>query len=165
MEYRTLPCSGEKISVLGLGAGSLHNASASEIEETVSLAIDKGINYFDFIPSTAAPLPAIAKGIGKRRNEVFLQVHIGAEYTSGNYGWTTNVDLAKREFEARLELLDTDYADFGFIHCIDEDSDFDAVMNGGIWDYACEMKRQGVINASCFQHPYGWHCTSFPGNG
>lgn len=150
MEYRTLPCSGEKISVLGLGAGSLHNASASEIEETVSLAIDKGINYFDFIPSTAAPLPAIAKGIGRRRNEVFLQVHIGAEYTSGNYGWTTNVDLAKREFEARLELLGTDYADFGFIHCIDEDSDFDAVINGGIWDYACEMKRQGVIKHLAF---------------
>ena len=150
MEYRELPCSGEKISVLGLGAGSLHNASGKEIEETVALAIDKGINFFDFIPSTAMPLPHIARGIGKRRNEVFMQVHIGAEYTSGNYGWTTNADLAKREFENRLKLLDTDYADFGFIHCIDEDSDFDAVMNGGIWEYACEMKRQGIIKHLAF---------------
>ena len=42
-------------------------------------------------------------------------------------------------------MLDTDYADFGFIHCIDEDADFDKVMNGGIWDYALKMKQEGAI--------------------
>lgn len=145
MLYRTLPHGDESISVIGLGLGGLHNASEEEIEETVTAALDAGVNHIDFIPSNDEPFAAVARAIAGRRAEVRFQVHIGAEYTSGSYGWTTNADLAKREFETRLRTLDTDYADFGFIHCIDEDSDFDAVMNGGIWEYACEMKRQGVI--------------------
>lgn len=145
MLYRTLPHGGEKISIVGLGLGSLHNASATEIEETVTAALDAGVNHIDFIPSTESVLAPVARAISPRRSDVHLQVHIGAEYSNGSYGWTTNADLAKQEFEARLSLLDTDYADFGFIHCIDEDADFDAVMTGGIWEYACEMKRQGVI--------------------
>ena len=145
MLYRTLPHGGENISVIGLGLGSLHNADEEEIEETVASALDAGVNHIDFIPSNDAPFAAVARAVADRRDEVRFQVHIGAEYTGGVYGWTTNADLAKREFEARLRALDTDYADFGFIHCIDENSDFDAVMNGGIWKYACEMKQQGVI--------------------
>lgn len=150
MIYRTLPHGGEHISVIGLGSGGLHNASTEEVERTIGAALDAGINYFDFIPGTAAPYEGMCNVLRGRRRDVYLQVHIGAEYTSGNYGWTTDADLAKREFERRLASLDTDYADFGFIHCIDEDKDLDAVMTGGIWEYACEMKRRGVIRHLAF---------------
>lgn len=145
MIYRTLPHGGERISIIGLGLGSLHNATPDEAERTVEAALDAGINHIDFIPSVARVFEPVARAVARRRSDVRLQVHIGTEYRSGSYGWTTNADVAKREFEARLDTLGTDYADFGFIHCIDEDADFDAVVNRGIWDYACEMKRQGVI--------------------
>lgn len=150
MIYRTLPHGGERISVIGLGAGSLHNANTDEVERTVRAALDAGINYLDCIPSTAAPFEGLARALRGRRSGVYLQVHIGAEYTSGTYGWTTDATLAAREFERRLQTFDTDYADFGFIHCIDEDRDFDAVMRGGIWEYALEMRRQGVIRHLAF---------------
>lgn len=150
MEYRTLPHGGDRISVIGLGAGSLHNADAAEVERTVEAAIDAGVNHFDFIPSNARPFEAYARALSRHRADVHVQVHIGAEYTSGDYGWTTEAGLATAEFERRLELLGTDYADFGFIHCIDEDSDLDRVMNGGIWDYALGRKREGAIRHLAF---------------
>lgn len=150
MEYRSLPKTGEKISVLGLGMGSIHEASTQEIERTVLEAVDAGINIFDFIPSKASAFEGYARALKARRDKVMLQIHLGANYESGEYGWTTDVTIAKREFQSRLKTLNTDYADFGFIHCIDEEKDFDAIMNGGIWDYACRLKQEGVIRHLAF---------------
>lgn len=150
MEYRTLPRGGEQISVIGLGSAGIHNADAAEIERTYELAIDAGINHFDFIPSEAAPLETMGRVLGRHRDQVHVQVHIGALYESGVYGWTTEAAPAIAEFERRLRALGTDYADFGFIHCIDEDVDFDRVMNGGIWDYAQACKADGSIRHLAF---------------
>lgn len=145
MEYRTLPHGGEKISVIGLGMGSIHNAGVEGTERIVRAALDAGVNYFDFVPSKAVAFEGYARALKGQRDRAMLQIHIGADYSSGNYAWTTDPARSKAEFEARLALLDTDYADFGFIHCIDEDADFDRVMNGGIWDWALKAKQDGVI--------------------
>ena len=150
MLYRTLPHGGEHLSVLGLGSGGLHNASDYEIEATVEAAIEAGVNLFDFIPSRTSVLAPLGRALGRNRRRVHVQVHIGAEYTGEAYGWTTNGDLAKREFEARLRALGSDYADFGFIHCIDEEADLARVIEGGIWEFALEMRRQGVIRHLAF---------------
>ena len=125
MQYRTLPHGGEKISVIGLGMGSIHQASTVETERTVRAAIDAGVNYLDFVPSEAVAFEGSARALRGQRDKVMLQVHLGANYATGSYGFTTDPVTTRREFEKRLESLGTDYADFGFIQCIDEDSDFD----------------------------------------
>lgn len=145
MEYRILPHGEEKISVIGMGMGSIHNASTAEVKRTVDAAIDAGINHFDYIPSDARAFEGYVQALAAKRDKVRLQVHIGADYSSGKYGWTTKAKLAIAEFEKRLSDLRTDYADFGFIHCIDEESDLDKVMNGGIWDNAQSRKADGTI--------------------
>lgn len=151
MEYRTLPHGGERISIIGMGMGSIHNASTAETVETVHAALDAGINFFDFIPSEACAFEGYAKAFsGANRDRALFQVHIGADYSSGKYGWTTDAKVAIPQFEERLRTLGTDHADFGFIHCIDEESDFDKVMNGGIWDYAVRMKQEGAIRHLAF---------------
>lgn len=153
MIYRTLPHGGERLSVIGMGAGSLHNSSAKEIERTVDAAIDAGVNLFDYIPSNAAPLEPMARALHRHRADVNIQMHMGADYSSGSYGWTTNAKTAIREFENRLRTVGTDYADFGFIHCIDEDADLDHVLNGGIWEYALKRKADGTIrHLACSTH-------------
>ena len=48
-------------------------------------------------------------------------------------------------FESQLSMLHTDYADMGFVHCIDEMSDYEKIMSGGIWDYMKSLKENGVI--------------------
>lgn len=151
MEYRTLPHGGERISVIGIGMGSIHNAPTSEVVDAVHAALDAGVNLFDFIPSEASAFEGYAKAFsGGVREKAMFQVHLGADYSSGKYGWTTDARTAISQFEERLQTLGTDYADFGFIHCIDEDADFDKVMNGGIWDYALRMKKEGVIRHLAF---------------
>lgn len=45
----------------------------------------------------------------------------------------------------QLDLLKTDYIDFGFLHCIDDQEDLELVMSNGLWDYMKELKAQGVI--------------------
>ncbi len=150
MQYRTLPHGGVKISVIGMGMGYIHEASDDEIEETLRYAMDAGVNYFDFVPSQASPFPAYARAFAGQRERVYLQVHLGADYSSGKYAWTRDLSTIKREFESRLELLDTDFADFGFIHCMDDPADFESSMKNGLWDYALDLKRQGVIKHLSF---------------
>jgi len=145
MEYRMLPHGCERISIIGLGMGSIHNASEREIEDTVCFAIDQGVNFFDFVPSEEKPFVPYARAFRGNRDKVLLQVHLGADYSSGKYGWTRDAATVKREFRARLDLLETDYADFGFIHCMDEESDFNAMFENGIWDYALKLKERGDI--------------------
>lgn len=145
MEYRTLPHGGEKISIVGLGMGYVHSGGVAETERIVRAALDAGVNYFDFVPSKAVAFEGYARALKGQRERAMLQVHIGADYFSGEYGWTINPEKSIAEFEARLALLGTDYADFGFIHCIDEDADFDKVMNGPVWEWACRMHGEGVI--------------------
>lgn len=50
MEYRFLPHGGDKISVIGLGSGSI-TGTEQEIVDIINTAIEKGINYFDMAPS------------------------------------------------------------------------------------------------------------------
>lgn len=47
MDYRKLPHGEEEISVIGLGTSSIGAAGDKEIEAVMTLALEKGINYFD----------------------------------------------------------------------------------------------------------------------
>lgn len=145
MQYRTLPHGGEQISILGLGTSSIQFAEEKEIEETICLAIESGINYFDMASSEAKPFPCYGRALAGKRDKVYFQIHFGADYTSGTYGWTTNLETIKQSVDWQLSALQTDYIDFGFIHCIDEASDLRKVEKNGIIDYILELKKQGVI--------------------
>lgn len=145
MEYRKLPHGEEQISVIGLGTSSIGMAGEKEIEATMALAIENGINYFDMASADAAPFPAFGRVLSGRREKVYLQVHFGANYQGGKYGWTTDLDTVKRSIDWQLSALATDYIDFGFLHCIDEQADWQRVAKGGILDYLLQLKEQGIV--------------------
>ena len=144
MEYRTLPHGGERISVLGLGAGGL-TGTTEEMTAVIETAIENGINYFDMATSERAPFFAYAKAFEGRREQILTQMHFGAVYQSGSYGWTREFTEIKRQFTWQLKLLKTDYTDMGFVHCIDDREDLDEVMQGGLWAYMKAIKADGVI--------------------
>ena len=150
MEYRAIAHTGQKVSVIGLGMGSIHAASTNEIVRTIDCALDAGINLFDYIPSQACAFDGYAKAFRHKRDKALFQIHLGADYSSGSYGWTTNPKVSIKQFEQRLKSLGTDYADFGFMHCLDEDSDVDKVMSNGLWDHALRLKEEGVIRHLAF---------------
>jgi len=144
MEYRILPHGGEKISIIGLGSGSI-TGTEQEMTEIIDYAIENGVNYFDMAPSEQDPFYAYAKAFAGRREKVMTQMHFGAVYKDGKYGWTRNIDTIKEQFEWELKLLNTDYTDIGFIHCVDDKKDLIEVMDSGLWDYMKELKKQNVI--------------------
>lgn len=145
MQYRKLPHGDEQISVIGLGMGSIHEAGETGIEQTVRTAMEHGVNYFDMAASEGTPYPCYARAFAGRRKSVYLQMHFGAVYDGGKYGWTRELEAIQRTFSRQLELLDTDYTDMGYVHCIDEMDDFRKIMSGGIWDYMKGLHADGVI--------------------
>lgn len=146
IEYRQLPKGTEKLSSLGLGMGGIQNSSPEEIEQVVRLAVQNGINFFDLCAGGASVYEPFGKAIAEQRNKVYFQLHFGAVYNqNGEYGWSRDPDEIKRVFAWELSKLGTDYVDFGFLHCVDEQSDWDDIVSGGILDYVVSLKRSGVV--------------------
>lgn len=119
MEYRKLPHGDEWISVIGMGT------SVAGGHATI--------------------FPAFGKALAERRKEAMLQVHFGANYVTGEYGWTTHLDTVKKSIDRQIMNLKTDYIDFGFIHCIDEEADLITYEKNGVLDYIMDLKEQGVV--------------------
>lgn len=145
MEYRKLPHGEEKISIIGLGMGSIHESSEKEIEETIRIAIDNGVNFFDMVASEEKPYKAYRRAFLGQRDKVYLQMHLGASYNGGKYGWTRNLPEIKEEFNRKLNTLGIDYTDMGYIHCVDDMEDCKSVLSSGLMDYAKKLKSDGII--------------------
>ena len=145
MEYRILPHGGEKIGVIGMGSSVIGAQPEEEIIAAVRAAYESGVNYFDMAGGHAAIFAAYGKALQGIRDKVYLQIHFGADYTSGEYGWTTELDEIKKSVAWQLENLQTDYIDVGFIHCLDEEADLRTYEKNGILRYLQDLQRQGVV--------------------
>ena len=146
MEYRKLPHGDEQISVIGLGTSVVGEHSVQNVVETVTFALDSGVNYIDLAGGHAAIFPGIGEALAGRRKDAYLQLHFGADYTSGEYGWNPTLDGVKKSVAWQLEQLKTDYIDFGFMHCLDEVSDLKTYEKNGVLKFLLEMKEQGVVH-------------------
>ncbi len=147
MEYRKLPQGSERISTLGLGMGGIQNCSQDEIQSVIEQAIANGINFFDLCAGGKSVYEPFGRAIKGQRDKIYFQLHFGAVYKSnGEYSWSRNLKQIKDTFEWEMEMLGTDYVDFGFLHCIDEESDLDDIIKNGILDYVKELKAKGIVH-------------------
>ena len=51
----------------------------------------------------------------------------------------------KETFEYEMSVLNTDYIDFGFLHCIDQLEDLEQLMNNGTVEFVKNLKEKGII--------------------
>jgi hypothetical protein len=148
MEMRNLPHGGEneRFGVLGLGLGGIQRSKDAEIEQVVRTAVDWGINFFDLCAADQKVYAPFGRAIAGQRDKVFFQLHFGAVYDqTGEYGWSRDLNRIQETFDWELDTLGTDYADFGFLHCVDEDEDFDQLVSQGVLDYVQAQKRAGKV--------------------
>ena len=145
MEYRINRKTGDKISVLGMGTSYISEASEKDAVEALLFAHENGINYADLATAGVKTFGYYGKAFAGCRRDMYYQVHFGANYETGEYGWTTNLDKVKSQVEWMLGELKTDYVDYGFIHCLDSESDWQEYQENGVLDYLLEMKKQGVV--------------------
>ena len=145
MEYRINKRTKDRISVIGLGTSYISEIPQKEAVEALQLAYEKGINYADLATAGAKTFEYYGKAFGDVRKEMLYQIHFGANYETGQYGWTTNLDTVKKQLDWMLHNLRTDYVDSGFIHCLDAASDWQEYREQGVLDYLLDLKKQGIV--------------------
>lgn len=145
MQYRINRRTGDKISEIGLGSAYIYEAEKSEAIRALRTACEGGINYFDLAAGDGSAFPLYGEAFADVRRNVMYQIHFGADYSQGEYGWSLDLDTIKRSVEWQLRMLHTDYVDYGFIHCQDEQSDWVTYQRNGIYEYIKELQKQGVV--------------------
>ena len=103
------------------------------------------INYYDLAAGDGAAFSIFGEALSDVRDEVMYQIHFGADYSKGTYGWTLDLDTVKRSVDKQLKDLRTDYINYGFIHCQDESKDWEKYQKNGILQYLLDMRGQGVV--------------------
>ncbi len=145
MEYRINRRTGDRISALGFGTSYIAQSKEKEAVAALRHAFEGGVNYFDLATAEARTFSCFCKALADVRNEVFYQIHFGADYSAGTYGWTTDAEEIKRSIDWQLKTLQTDYIDYGFIHCLDEPDDWQEYRQNGALAFLMQLKEQGVV--------------------
>lgn len=145
MKYRVNKRTGDLISEIGIGSSYMFGAGMDEAVRALRLAVEGGINYFDLAAGDGTTFPIYGEALHDVRKNIFFQIHFGADYAKGTYGWSLNLDTIKRSMEKQLRELRTDYIDYGFIHCQDEISDWETYLKNGVYDYIRQLQKDGVV--------------------
>ena len=145
MNYRINRRTGDRISEIGIGSAYMFGAGIDEAVRALRLAVEGGINYFDLAAGDGAAFPIYGEALHDLRKGLYYQIHFGADYTAGTYGWSLDLDTIRRSVEKQLKELRTDYIDYGFIHCQDEASDWETYLKNGVYDYILSLKKAGVV--------------------
>ncbi len=146
MQYRIHPKTKDRISVIGIGTSSIYEVAEEEAVKALRKAYEGGINYFDLAAGHASAFPLFRKALSDVRDQVFYQIHFGADYSEGEYGWTLELDKVKSALKNMLEALGTNYIDYGFIHCQDELKDWETYQKNGVLDYLLSLKERGIVH-------------------
>jgi predicted aldo/keto reductase-like oxidoreductase len=145
MKYRTNAKTGDRISEIAIGSAYDFENGREEGIEMIRCAYENGVNFFDLAAAYPSAFSVFGEALKDVRKNVFYQMHFGNEYSKGEYGWSLDPDTVKRSVEWQLETMQTDYIDYGFIHCIDEDDDWESFRKNGIYDYMLSLKKSGVV--------------------
>ena len=145
MRYRINQKTQDKISEIGLGSAYMPQTPLKEAIPALRRAYEGGINYYDLAAGDGKAFPMYGEAFSDVRKSILYQIHFGADYSKGTYGWSLNLDTVKRSIEKQLKELRTDYIDYGFIHCQDEFSDWETYRKNGVYDYILELKQQGIV--------------------
>ena len=145
MEYRKLGKTGLDVSVIAMGCEAFVEDNSNAMK-FFDMAEKAGVNYFDLFTSDPAARTAVGEALEGRRDKFIIQSHISSIWKNGQYERSRNLEEVKEAFEDSLERLGTDYIDVGMIHYCDAESDWQAIIDNGILDYARELKAQGRIH-------------------
>ena len=149
MQYRKIPKTGDKLSVLGFGCMRLPEKRGKidekRAETQLFSAIEQGVNYIDTaIPyHMGASEPFLGKVLqGEYRKKVKLATKLPPWYVHD----PTDMD---KLFNSQLENLRTDYIDYYLLHALDGDS-FKKMEEMGVLDFLERLKSQGRIRNAGF---------------
>jgi L-galactose dehydrogenase len=161
MDYNSLGKTGMKVSRLSFGASSLggvfHPVDEAQAIQSVHVALECGINYFDVAPAYGATVSETVLGKALRgipRDRYFLSTKVGKYTKPGSYGEDT-LDYSRarirKSIEESAERLGTDYFDLIHIHDIEyqDRKHTEWALTEG-YDSVLGLKQEGRIGAVSF---------------
>ena len=152
MLYRTMPQTGDKLSILGFGCMRLPMMEG-KIDEARAIAqirdaIDNGVNYLDtawpYVGGESEPLLGKALADGYRE-----RVRIATKLPSWLIDSREDMD---RYLNAQLERLGTDHIDYYLLHAL-EGASWDKLEALGVGEFLAQAKQDGrIVNAGFSFH-------------
>ncbi|MDQ3036958.1 MAG: aldo/keto reductase [Myxococcota bacterium] len=120
MPRRALGRTGLEVSIVGLGAGRIGEASQDEraIERLLHGALDRGVNVIDTARSYGCSEERLGRLLGARRDEYVLSTKVGYG-VDGVPDWTAR--CVREGIDAALARMGTDRVDLVFLHSCPRD--------------------------------------------
>lgn len=165
MDYRKIPKTGLEVSTIAIGPSKLHQLNEGQTVALFDYAQSQGINLVDAAMSYHAPMEHYRTALAGRRGDFHLQLHLGMDYSSGEYARAYDLESIQRSLDYQLRTIGTDYADIALFHCIDSLEDFEKVMANGAFAYALDLKKAGVIRNLGFSSHTVDVCNKFLATG
>ena len=92
-----------RLSGLGFGAmrlpvidGDDANIDEEQTFKMVDRAMASGINYYDLAAGDGSAFALFGEALSDVRDRVMYQIHFGADYSKGTYGWSLDLDTVKQ---------------------------------------------------------------------
>lgn len=145
MKYRKFTRTGIKVSEISLGAEHIEKASYKKVKSIIDLAMDHGVNYTDLFMGSPNIRDHFGKALKGKRDKMMIAGHLGATWKDNQYHRTRDMKMVREFLWDLIKRLDTDYIDMLMLHFIDEMDDLDVCLNGGMLDFALELKKKGVV--------------------
>jgi predicted aldo/keto reductase-like oxidoreductase len=138
MLKRKLGRLGYESSVVMFGAASLGNVTQEAADESISFALQHGINHFDTAADYGDAEIRLAPIISKVRNDIFLATKTGQR----------TKEKAKEEIYRSLERMKVDSVDLLQLHAVGTIEELDKCTGkGGALEAALEAKEEGIVKA------------------
>lgn len=145
MIYRELGNTGLRVSEIGIGCEGFIGKDEKFTTDMFAYAFEHGVNCMDLYSPNPEMHQSVGKAIFKRRGQFVLQGHLCTVWKDNQYSATRDIKEVKNSFQKLLKNLNTDYIDVGMIHYVDGEQAWRNIVEGGIMNYASELKKNGKI--------------------
>ena len=133
---RLLGKTGEEVTIIGFGGLALATEEQPVINGSISMTIDRGVNYFDVSPEYGDSEVKMGIGLKGRRDKVFLSCKTGKRDKKG----------AKFELERSLKRLRTDHFDLYQLHHLRRAEEVEEALGpNGAMEVFVEAKKKGQV--------------------
>jgi aryl-alcohol dehydrogenase-like predicted oxidoreductase len=165
MEYRLLGGSGLKVPVLSFGAGTFGGgheffdawgatADIAEAKKIVDICLEAGVTLFDTanIYSRGRSEEVLGKALAGKRDGVLISTKATFAMGDGPNDMGSSRYHLRRQLEASLKRLGTDYIDIYHLHGFDALTPIDEVQ-----DTLNTFVREGKVRYIAASNFSGWH--------
>lgn len=136
IEKRSLGQTGAMLSVIGFSGLAMKDVTAELASQSVELAINYGVNYFDVAPAYGNAEVMLGPALEPYRKDVFLSCKTQKR---------TKAE-ARQELEQSLTRMRTDHFDLYQFHYVSRLSQVDTITGpGGALETFLEAKKEGKI--------------------